>query len=130
MMAVSGKTLKREGWKAQSAPEEGAETIAYRRLIVEAVETLYASNKLMYEKMGWTGKAQPVGLAEIYRAVQNKIDALKRLGSLQHKELWPYPYRSKRYVDRRVNETASPKFYQDGNPKIIAVTAGYYEIIG
>lgn len=87
---------------------------------------MYASNKLMYEKMGWMGKA-PVGLAEIYRAVQNKIDALKRLGSLQHKSLWPYPYRSKRYVDRRVNEAASPKFYADGKPKIIAVTAGNYE---
>jgi len=125
-MSQSEKTLKLDGWAAQAAPEEGSETQAYRQLIVDAVETLYASNKCLYAKMGWTGKAQPVSLIEIYRAVQNKIDALKRLGKLQRKELWPYYSHGKRWLDRRINEAACPKYYSDGVPKIVAVTAGYY----
>lgn len=129
MLLTSEKTSKKEGWTAQGGPEQGSETQAYRDLIGEAVETLYAVNKALYTRMGYTGVAQPVSLMEIYRAVQNKIDALKRLESLQHKkgQLWPHSYHGKRWLDRRINEAACPKYYQDAIPRIVAATAGFYE---
>ena len=42
---------------------------------------------------------------------------------------WPHAtyMRSKRFVDRRVNEAASPLYAEGGVPKIVAVTSGIYQ---
>lgn len=52
--------------------------------------------------------------------VQDKIRMLKTTGR------WGWKIPGKRTIDRRVNEAADPRFYDDGVPKIVAVTAGVY----
>jgi len=111
-------TLKLEGWKPQPPPPENSETQAYRDLIVEAVYLIYEHNRQLYSRHGFPPR--PVTLGEIYRAVTNKIRALKRAGK------WPYKVHGKRWVDRRVNEAACPDFYPDKIPKIVAASAGRY----
>lgn len=64
--------------------------------------------------------AQPVTLEEIYREYQSRVAQLKQM------RLWKHKTHSKRWLDRRVNECATPKFYDDRIPKLVAVTAGHY----
>jgi len=123
MRKSRGATVKLEGWTPQPPPQENGETETYRKLIVEAVEMLYEVNK---QNTTPPFKPEPISLAMIYTAVKNRIVALM----LQNK--WPYlgwfdkagtPHiRTKRWVDRRVNEAASPQY----GAKIAAVKAGYY----
>jgi len=118
-----GVTVKLDGWTPQPPPEQNSETEAYRKLIVEAVNMLYAINK---QNTVPPFRPKPVSLAMIYTAVKNRIVALMLRGE------WKYlgwfdkagvPHiRTKRWVDRRVNEAASEEY----GARIVAVRAGYY----
>lgn len=83
------------------------ERAVYRQLAVEAVYAI------------WNREHRPTHLSEIYPIVRQKIKELIATGKWQYKA-----FRSKRSVDRRVNEAASEKF---GFPRIVAVTAGIYQ---
>jgi hypothetical protein len=90
-------------------PATESECAAIRKLAVEAVY-----------KIAFT-EHRPADLADIYRIVTEKI------GKLRADDEWPWKeYRSKRTVDRRVNEASSKDFSVDGVPKIVAVSAGLY----
>ena len=118
-----GVTVKLDGWTPQPPPQQNSETEAYRKLIVEAVNMLYAINK---QKTTPPFRPEPVSLAMIYTAIKNRIVALML------REEWKYlgwfdkagvPHiRTKRWVDRRVNEAASEEY----GAQIVAVKAGYY----
>ena len=105
---MSGKTEKLSSWRPQGIPMDEPERVAYRQLAVEAVFSI------------WNTEHRPAQLREIYIKVQEKIQILSTLGQ------WPYHYRSKRSIDRRVNEAASPAYCEGESPKIVAVTAGVY----
>jgi len=118
-----GATVKLDGWTPQPPPQQNSETEVYRKLIVEAVKMLYTINK---QKTTPPFRPEPVSLAMIYTAVKNRIVAMMLRGE------WKYlgwfdkagkPHiRTKRWVDRRVNEAASEEY----GAKIVAVRAGYY----
>ena len=101
-------TMKLKQWKPQPKPnEEMCKCI--RQLVVEAI-------------MGyWTTEHKPSTLMRVFCRVQDRIKELKAMGN------WPWKIPGKRTVDRRVNEAADPRFYEDGAPKIVAVTAGEYQ---
>jgi hypothetical protein len=104
-------TAKLPTWKSPTIPLSEGEASAYRQLIVEAVFSIYNTEKC------------PCDLARIYSIVKEKVK--ERISQ----KAWPYaPFcRSKRTVDRRVNEAASPDF-NGGLPKIVAVTSGIYQV--
>lgn len=106
---MSGKTEKLPSWRPQGIPMDEPERAAYRQLAVEAVFSV------------WNEEHRPAQLKEIYIKVQEKIQTLSTLGQ------WPYHYRSKRSIDRRVNEAASPAYCEGKSPRIVAVTAGIYQ---
>jgi hypothetical protein len=105
---TGGATEKLDGWAPQPRPEE-EKCAAIRQLVKEAVFQLWEKNK------------KPAHLREIWRVVNHKIHEQRTLG------LFPWKPPSKRTVDRRVNEAASEAFADDGVPKIVAVSAGYYQ---
>lgn len=104
-------TEKLKTWKRQSIPLPEEEAAAYRQLVIEAVFSVHNLWK------------RPTDLQEIYEIVKKKVE--KRL----EKNTWPHVAycRSKRTIDRRVNEAASPDF-NDGTVKIVAVSAGIYQV--
>jgi len=118
-----GATVKLAGWVPQVPPKEDGETEMYRRFIVGAVEMLYEINKQGTQSPFRPG---PVSLAMIYTAVKNRVVALmlrnewKFLGWFD-KAGEPH-IRTKRWVDRRVNEATS----QEHGAQIVAVRAGFY----
>lgn len=116
---MSERTFKAKGWKPQGKPSESRELVAYRLLIREVVFSVYRSKKQLLAKMGMP--AQPVKLKEIYLEVRSRLAQLRSCGS------WPYRVHGKRWLDRRVNECACPKYSEDGVPRIVAVRAGLYE---
>lgn len=116
---MSERTVKLPGWGPQCRPAEDSEVQAYRQLIVEVVFGAYHAKRELLAKMQMP--PQPVSLAEIYLALKNRVLQLRRV------RMWPYRKHGKRWVDRRVNEAATPKYYADGMPKIVATTAGMYE---
>jgi len=106
----SSITLKLPCWKPQPVPAGESECEAIRKLAVEAVYKI------------WNTEHRPADLMDIYVIVTEKI------GKLRADDEWPWrEYRSKRTVDRRVNEASSKDFYADGIPKICAVTSGVYQ---
>ena len=115
---MTGKTLKLRGWKPQSRPPEDDEIKAYRQLIVNVVFSLYNRKKELSVQRGMA--AQPVSLSEIFREINSRTAALRSAGQ------WRFGFHGKRWLDRRVNEVACPKFYVDGVPKIVAASAGKY----
>jgi hypothetical protein len=70
----------------------------------------------------WNVKKVPSTLLQIYRFVEPKIKQMVETG--QWNSDWAVP--GKRTVDRRVNECADPRFWEDGVTPIIAVKAGNY----
>ena len=107
---LSGATEKLPSWRPQGIPLDEPERNAYRQLCIQAVFSI------------WAQEHRPAHLNEIYRFVRARIK-----DKIADRE-WPFsPYRGKRTVDRRVNEAASPAFYEDGVPKIVAVTSGIYQ---
>jgi len=115
---LSERTVKLGDWRPQLRPAESRELAEYRRLIREAVFGIFFRKKRVLEAKGMP--AQPVSLAEIYLEVRSRIAELQACGE------WPYHVHGKRWIDRRVNEAATPKYYEDGVPKIVAATAGMY----
>jgi len=107
---LSGATKKLQSWRPQGIPLDEAERAAYRQLAVEAVYSI------------WNREGRPAQLSEICRLVRRKVK--EKIAA----DEWPFrSYRSKRTIDRRVNEAASSQFSKDGVPKIVAVTSGVYQ---
>lgn len=119
MSAMSERTFKAAGWRAQGRPAESSKIKAYRQLIREVIFGVYFRKKEILAGMGFP--AQPVSLREIYLEMRSRILQLRNCGQ------WPYHVHGKRWVDRRVNECACPKYYEDGIAKIVSITAGKYE---
>ena len=116
---MSERTFKASGWRAQGRPSESGELKAYRQLIREVVFGVYLRKKEILASKGMPG--QPVSLSEIYLEVRSRIAQLRSCGQ------WPYHVHGKRWLDRRVNECACPKYAEDGVPRIVSVSAGLYE---
>jgi hypothetical protein len=132
----SSITEKLPTWKPQAIPLIEEESQAYRNIIVEIT---FATQHI---------EKRPISLTEIYYGVYKEeeriingkkqkvktdrlVDGVKqRVKAIIDDKEWPYAQfvRSKRTVDRRVNEAASPDFYKDGMPKIVAVTHGIYQV--
>jgi hypothetical protein len=106
----SSVTLKLPCWRPQLIPADESECATIRKLAVEAVYKI------------WNTQHRPCTLQEIFDIVTEKISVQREKGE------WPWKeFRSKRTVDRRVNEASSKDFYADGIPKICAVTSGIYQ---
>jgi hypothetical protein len=116
---MSECTWKASGWRAQGKPQDNRELEAYRGLIREVVFSVFREKKELLAQQGMP--SQPVSLGEIYLEVRSRVAVRQRCGS------WPYRVHGKRWLDRRVNECACPKYSEDGVPKVVAVTAGHYE---
>jgi len=112
-------TVKLDGWQPNAKPPED-ECSALRDLIIQAVFGAYHEKKQLLAEQ--EKPSQPVSLDEIYLRVQVKVDQLMRVGK------WRFMFPSKRTVDRRVNEASSLAFNENGVPKIVAVTAGFYTV--
>jgi len=108
-------TLKLEGWKPIRPSEADTERFAaIRELVVKAV----------FAK--WNKDKEPATLLSIFFKVQDDIkELLTTVQRNRWKKEWRIP--GKRTIDRRVNEAADPRFYEDGVPKIVAVSAGVYQ---
>ena len=117
MMAAAEATVKLGNWRPHSKPPND-ECAALRELVVQAVFGCYYEKKQLLAEMG--KPPQPVSLDEIYLRVQVKVDQKQRIGK------WRYGWTSKRTVDRRVNEAATKKYAENGVPKIVAITSGFY----
>lgn len=115
---MSECTLKAYGWKPQGRPVESRELEAYRQLIRESIFGIYHEKKEILAEQQMP--PQPVSLSEVFLEVRSRIARRQSCGQ------WPFHVHGKRWLDRRVNETATSKYYVDGVPKIVAITAGYY----
>lgn len=116
---MSECTWKASGWRAQGRPQDNRELEAYRQVIREAIFGIYHEKKeILAEKQM---PPQPVSLGEIFLEVRSRVLRRQKCGQ------WPYHVHGKRWVDRRVNEVACPKYYAGGVPKVVAVSAGLYE---
>ena len=116
---MSEKTAKLSGWIPQTRPEENDEIKAHRQMIIEIVYGLYYVKKQRLKTMSMP--PQPISLGEIW------AEFVSRRLSLKSTEEWRWYWHSKRYLDRRVNEAASPKYAENGMPKIVSAVAGMYE---
>ena len=116
---MSEKTTKLSGWTPQARPEEDDEIKAHRQLIVEIVFGLYYRKKQRLDIMKMP--PQPISLGEIWAEFVSR-----RLSLVSTKE-WKWGWHKKRWLDRRVNEAATPKYSENGKPKIVAVKAGLYK---
>ena len=104
------QTQKLSTWQSQQIPMSEDECEQYRVLIRQSI---FAS---------WRNKSRASTLQEIYLDVINRVWELISTGDWAFA---PYP-RSKRTIDRRVNETAEQKFYPHGIVMVVAVTSGVY----
>lgn len=118
-MRGSEQTLKMPGWQPQGPPSEDSDVMFHRQLINQIVFGLHNRKKEILSKMGMP--SQPVTLLEIWKEYESRYTQLKEM------KLWKHKHHTKRWLDRRVNECATPKFYHNKIPKIVAVTAGKYE---
>ncbi len=111
LFSRSSVTTKLPTYKPQAIPLQEEESEAYRQLCVKAVFSV------------WNTEHRASDLAEIYYYVHSRVNEMIANGE------WPYAQfvRSKRTVDRRVNEIASKDFNKDGIVKVVAVTAGIYQ---
>ena len=69
----------------------------------------------------WHERHKPVHLSLIERKVLHEIWKLRVKGK------WKGEYPSKRTIERRIQEEASVDCADDGVPKIVNVTAGWYK---
>jgi hypothetical protein len=108
------------------APMSEEEQQAYRVIIVDIVF------------IAWRRVHRPVSLSEIYFGFARMAGGVQqewiqgvhqRVQSRIDNDLWPYVGfpRGKRTVDRRVNEAASPDFYQDNVAQIVCVKLGVFQ---
>lgn len=116
---MSEKTSKLFGWQPQAKPEENGELKRTRQLITEIIFGIYHRKKEILARKEMP--AQPVSLYEIFKEYESRVTML------QNARDWPYILHCKRWVDRRVNETACPTYAEDGQPKVVCVTAGKYQ---
>ena len=101
-------TAKLDSWEPQEKPDrQMLKTL--RQYVVEAVFAKYQKDQT------------PATLLNIFYRVNSKIKDEIATGR------WEWKRPGKRTIDRRVNEAADPRFYLDGVPKIVAVTAGVYQ---
>jgi len=106
---LSGETVKLPSWRPQGIPLDEPEKQAYRQLAIEAVFSI------------WNQEHRPAHLSEICRIIRQKIR--QKLDA----DEWQFiQWRSKRTIDRRVNEAASIEF-GGPIPRIVAVTSGIYQ---
>lgn len=115
---MSEKTLKLDGWAAQTKPGETNDMTYHRQFLVEIVYGLYYEKKQLLATMSMP--PQPISLLEIYKEYDRRVNMLKSI-----KE-WKHTRHGKRWIDRRVNEISCPKYYKDGIPKVAAASAGLY----
>jgi len=108
-MTVQG-TLKLEGWQPTKPPSK-QESLAHIDLINRIVTAKYKK------------RVQSVSLLQIY--LEYKTLVLDEDGKVR--KWWPWKVHGKRWLDRRVNEAADPRFYVDGVPRLVAATAGRYQ---
>lgn len=126
---MSERTLKLPGWKPQGRPKENEDMIFHRRFLTIIIFGLFNRKKEMLDKMGMP--PQPISLREIYLEYESRREMYWSMkswifdGKTYHR--WPFKWHQKRWIDRRVNEIATPKYAEDGKPKIVAATAGFYE---
>lgn len=124
---MSGKTVKLNGWMPQPRPDpESDDTKFHRMMIIRIVFGLYHQKKQLLAEKGMP--PQPISLREIWKEFQSRREMLVSI-----KE-WPFPWHTKRWLDRRINECASmellkiqPELYENGKPKIVSSSAGLYE---
>lgn len=116
---MSERTSKLPNWTPQARPEEDDEIKAHRQMIVEIVYGLYFIKRQRLGAMSMP--PQPISLGEIWAEFVSR-----RLSLVSTKE-WKWSWHNKRYLDRRVNEAATPLYSENGKPKIVAVRAGLYE---
>lgn len=116
---MSEKTVKLPGWSPQARPEEDDEIKAHRQMIVEIVYGLYYIKRQRLGAMEMP--PQPISLGEIW------AEFVSRRLSLKSTKEWKWKWHSKRWLDRRVNEASSPKYSDNGIPKIVSARAGLYE---
>ena len=127
LFSRSSVTSKLPTYRAPAgAPMGEDEQQAYRDLIVDIVF------------IAWRRVHRAVCLDEIFfgfprleRGVQQEwIQGVReRVQSRIDHDLWPYARfpRGKRTVDRRVNDAASPDFYDDNVSRIVLVDPGIYQ---
>lgn len=103
-------TQKLKTWQPQPVPNQEL----CKKLRQYVVETVFKK---------WAKDEKPATLISIYFSVHDRIGKERQIG------VWPREWKQpgKRTVDRRVNEAADPRFYENGVPKIVAVTAGVYQ---
>ena len=103
--------LKLNGWQPQPKPNED-----FCQKIRDYVKQAIFSK--------WNNDGKFSSLLDIYRFVTRKVKEDIETGR------WPKSWKppGKRTVDRRVNEVADPRFYDDHIPKIVSVTAGVYTV--
>jgi hypothetical protein len=102
----SSVTTKLPTYKEPSgAPMSEEEQQLIRKLCVQAVFSV------------WNKEHRSTDLNEIYWFVHDKM----------REQAYPYNIRSKRTVDRRVNEAASPDYYEDNMARIACVSPGIYQ---
>ena len=106
------------------APMSEAEQEAYREKVREVVFGV------------WYNFRRPACLAEIYFGVKEEASGKillsgvrSRVQQLIRDGCWAFATfaRSKRSVDRRVNEAASPDFYSDNLAMIVSVNPGVFQ---
>ena len=113
-------TEKRDGWQPQPRPDPDTDDMLFhRQLIVEIVFGLWYRKKEILSKMGMP--PQPISLLEIWKEYQSRRQTLASI------KKWQFPWHTKRWLDRRVNECACKDFYPNKIPKIVAATAGMYQ---
>lgn len=107
---MSSPTQKLETWQPQKIPMSDGECEEYRVLCRQSI---FAR---------WRNKSQASTLQDIYGDVVRRVKERINAGD------WPYdPFvRSKRSIDRRVNETAEAKYYPKKIVMVVAVSAGLY----
>jgi len=121
---MSEQTAKLAGWAPQGKPAEDADIQFHRQLLVEIVFGLFNTKKEILSRMGMP--PQPISLFEIYMEYRSRMAQLRSIKKSWFKQ-WRWKQHNKRWIDRRVNEIACPKYYEDGIPKVVATTAGLYE---
>ena len=102
-------TVKLASWKPTGPPPK-QESLDHIKLITGFVKAKYKKRR------------QPIGLLQIY--LEYKSVVLDETG--QVRKSWPWAVHGKRWLDRRVNEAADPRFYENCVPEIVAATSGCY----
>ena len=123
---MSQQTLKLGGWKPQAPPPEDGDVKFHRQLLVEIIYGLFYKKKKFLE--GMSMPPQPISLEEIWEEFCSRRTMMQSIKDVEHGgTMWKWVWHSKRWVDRRVNETATPQFYPNGVPKVVATSAGLYQ---